>query len=182
MPIQFTCPNCGLRTKVSDEYTGKSGPCAGSGQTITVPPLGETLIMPISFQCPHCGVRTQVGGQFAGQTSPCRQCGQTVTFPHPGAALHPAVQSPRTHGVACPRCGGQSSRPGPWPWYLGTIGAIFVSARRCNLCGHAFDARKPQADFAKRKFNLALLINGSGGLGILTVIVLLGWFIHVTMK
>ena len=86
------------------------------------------------------------------------------------------------NGVACPRCGGHSNRPGPWPWYLGTIGAIFVSARLCNLCGHEFDARKPQADFAKRKFNLALLINGFGGLGIVTIVVLLGWFIYVTMR
>ena len=182
MPIQFTCPNCGLQTKVSDEYAGKSGPCAGCGQTITVPPLGEAPIMSMSFQCPHCGVRTQVGDQFAGQTGPCRQCGQTVTLPHPGAALGPGVQAPRTHGVVCPRCGGQSNRPGPWPWYLGTIGAILVSARLCDLCGHEFDARKPQADVAKRKFNLALLINGFGGLGIVTVVVLLGWLIYVTMK
>ncbi len=132
--------------------------------------------MPIQFTCPHCGVRTQVGDQFAGQTGPCRQCGQTVTLPHPGAALGPGLQ------VSCPRCGGQSNRPGPWPWYLGTIGAIFVSARLCNLCGHEFDARKPQADFAKRKFNLALLINGFGGLGIAIVVALLGWLIYETMK
>ena len=39
MPIQFTCPHCGLRTNVSDEYAGQSGPCAGCGNTITVPLL-----------------------------------------------------------------------------------------------------------------------------------------------
>ena len=138
--------------------------------------------MPLQFTCPHCGVRTQVADQFAGQTGPCRQCGRTVTVPHLRAGLGSGVQAPRTHGVACPRCGGQSNRPGPWPWYLGTIGAIFVSARLCNLCGHEFDARKPQADFAKRKFHLALLINGFGALGIVIVVVLLGWFVFVTMN
>ncbi len=40
MPIQFACPHCGLQTSVSDEYSGQSGPCAGCGKTITVPPLG----------------------------------------------------------------------------------------------------------------------------------------------
>ena len=142
--------------------------------------------MPIQFTCSHCGVRTQVGDEFAGQTGPCRQCGQTVTVPNSGAAMGAPtganVQSPRAYGVACPRCGGQSIRPGPWPWYLGTIGAIFVSAKLCNSCGHEFDARKPQADFAKRKFRLALLINGFGGLGILTVVGLLGLLVYATMK
>ena len=138
--------------------------------------------MPIQFTCPHCGVRTQVADQFAGQTGSCRQCGQTVTVPNSGAASDPGVQTPRPYGVACPRCGSHSHRAGPWPWYLGTIGAIFVSARLCNACGHHFDARKPQVDFAKRKLTLAILINGFGGLGIVTVVVLLGWLIYKTMN
>ncbi|MHB8952751.1 MAG: DUF1559 domain-containing protein [Pirellulaceae bacterium] len=37
MPISFTCPHCGRRTNVADQYAGQSGPCAGCGQTITVP-------------------------------------------------------------------------------------------------------------------------------------------------
>ncbi len=40
MPIQFTCPHCGLQTNVADEYAGQSGPCARCGKTITVPPIG----------------------------------------------------------------------------------------------------------------------------------------------
>ncbi|NUQ63252.1 MAG: DUF1559 domain-containing protein [Pirellulales bacterium] len=40
MPIQFTCPHCGLQTNVADEYAGQSGPCARCGKTITVPPVG----------------------------------------------------------------------------------------------------------------------------------------------
>ena len=38
MAIQFTCPHCGARTNVSDEYAGMSGPCVECGETITVPP------------------------------------------------------------------------------------------------------------------------------------------------
>lgn len=37
MPIPFTCPHCGLDTQVADQYAGQQGPCAGCGQTITIP-------------------------------------------------------------------------------------------------------------------------------------------------
>ncbi len=37
MPIQFTCPHCGRVTNVDDQYIGQSGPCAGCGQTVTIP-------------------------------------------------------------------------------------------------------------------------------------------------
>jgi prepilin-type processing-associated H-X9-DG protein len=43
MPIPFTCPHCGLRTEVSDEFAGQSGPCAGCGRTVTVPPPGDAI-------------------------------------------------------------------------------------------------------------------------------------------
>ena len=39
MPIQFTCPHCGLETNVADEYAGQSGPCSRCGKLITVPTL-----------------------------------------------------------------------------------------------------------------------------------------------
>ncbi len=41
MPIQFTCPHCGLQTNVADQYAGHTGPCAGCGQTVTVPTAGQ---------------------------------------------------------------------------------------------------------------------------------------------
>jgi hypothetical protein len=41
MPILFTCPHCGLRTNVPDDYAGQSGPCARCAQTITIPPVGQ---------------------------------------------------------------------------------------------------------------------------------------------
>ena len=43
MPISFTCPHCGLQTNVSDAYVGRSGPCAGCGKTITVPPRSPAV-------------------------------------------------------------------------------------------------------------------------------------------
>ena len=39
MPIQFTCPHCGVQTNVSDQYAGHTGPCASCGKPITVPAL-----------------------------------------------------------------------------------------------------------------------------------------------
>jgi hypothetical protein len=38
MPINFICPHCGRNTIVADEFAGQSGPCAGCGNTIAVPP------------------------------------------------------------------------------------------------------------------------------------------------
>jgi hypothetical protein len=72
--------------------------------------------------------------------------------------------------VPCPECGSRYHRPGPWPWYLGTIGALLCRAVVCEDCGHHFDLNKPQADLATRKRNLALAINGIGLLGILGVV------------
>ncbi len=47
MPISFTCPHCGKQTNVADQYAGQSGPCAGCGQTITVPgPLAAATLAP----------------------------------------------------------------------------------------------------------------------------------------
>jgi hypothetical protein len=80
---------------------------------------------------------------------------------------------PSGTGTACPRCGGYSQRAGPWPWYLGTIGAMIVRAVICNHCGHEFDAKKPAADLGKRKLHLALVINGIGAVGIVVIVGLL---------
>ena len=37
MPVNFTCPHCGLQTLVPDEYAGQSGSCIGCSRPITVP-------------------------------------------------------------------------------------------------------------------------------------------------
>lgn len=74
------------------------------------------------------------------------------------------------NGLACPECGSHSLHNGPWPWYLGTVGAMLCRAMVCDGCGHEFDANKPSANFAKRKRNLALVINGVGLMGIIAVV------------
>jgi hypothetical protein len=85
-------------------------------------------------------------------------------------------------GVPCPKCGSRSNRPGPWPWYLGTVGAVLCRAVVCDDCDHEFDAKKPAADLATRKQNLAIGINGCGLLGILGVIGLLALWVSVVMR
>lgn len=37
MPIFFSCPHCGLKTNVADEFAGQSGPCTRCGQIVVVP-------------------------------------------------------------------------------------------------------------------------------------------------
>lgn len=39
MPFPFTCPHCGTRTVVADQYAGQTGPCAKCGQPVTIPYL-----------------------------------------------------------------------------------------------------------------------------------------------
>lgn len=84
--------------------------------------------------------------------------------------------------VPCPECGARSARPGPWPWYLGTVGALMCRAVICNECGHEYDEKKPHANLTTRKRNLAIVINTVGLLGIVSVIALLGLWISYTMN
>ncbi len=85
-------------------------------------------------------------------------------------------------GVPCPKCGCRSARPGPWPWYLGTVGAIVCRAVICNECEHEYDQKKPDANLATRKRNLAIGINAVGFLGIIAVIGLLVVWLMYTMN
>jgi hypothetical protein len=84
--------------------------------------------------------------------------------------------------VPCPKCGAQSVRSGPWPWYLGTVGAMLCRAVICNECGHEYDEKKPQANLRTRKRNLAIVINLIGFVGIVVVIGLLGLWIWYSMN
>lgn len=98
------------------------------------------------------------------------------------ANYQPQPAQPQPGYPGCPRCGSQSFRSGPWPWYLGSIGAIIVRAVVCDQCGHHFDLRKPHADLQKRKRNLAIIINGIGALGILMVILMLVAVFYLTFR
>jgi hypothetical protein len=95
----------------------------------------------------------------------------------------PPPRGRRAHsGVPCPSCGSRWLRAGPWPWYLGTVGAMLCRAVICNECGHEFDANKPHANLASRKRNLAIIINLVGLLGIISVVGGLAWWIWWNMK
>jgi len=83
--------------------------------------------------------------------------------------------------VPCPKCGGKSVRPGPWPWYLGTIGAIMCKAVVCNSCGHEYDEKKPDAYLATRKRNLAIGINLAGLCGFVALAVGMYFWLRFAM-
>ena len=92
MPISFTCPHCGKQTSVADQYAGQSGPCAGCGQTITIPgPIPSATVAP-TFAPPAkssgSGVTILVvlGACFFGMLV----CGGVLV-----ALLLPAVQAAR---------------------------------------------------------------------------------------
>lgn len=84
--------------------------------------------------------------------------------------------------VPCPECGAHSVRSGPWPWYLGSVGAMICKAVICNKCGHEFDLKKPKANLASRKRNLAIVINAIGLVGIIAVVGLLFLWIKFSMN
>ncbi len=46
MPIAFSCPHCGVKTNVGDQFAGQSGPCAQCGGLITVPMPAEMHGLP----------------------------------------------------------------------------------------------------------------------------------------
>jgi hypothetical protein len=87
----------------------------------------------------------------------------------------------RESAVPCPRCGSREQRGAAWPWYLGTLGAMMARPVICEDCDLEFDYKKPEADWKSRRVKLALLINGIGGLGILSVVGLLVVWLYYTM-
>ncbi|HKB04562.1 MAG TPA: hypothetical protein VKD90_20230 [Gemmataceae bacterium] len=92
---------------------------------------------------------------------------------------HRRPRNEENTNVPCPKCGARSVRSGPWPWYLGTVGAILCRAVICNECGHEYDEKKPHAHLPTRKRNLAIVINVIGLLGILLVVGgLVAWLMY----
>ena len=111
-------------------------------------------------ECPYCAEMIQDSARK------CRYCREIL----PDELTEELPYDRVVGGPPCPQCGARELIPGPWPWYLGTIGAILVNAVICKRCGHQFDTKKPQTDLAKRKRNLAILLNGIGAIGILAII------------
>jgi len=115
--------------------------------------------------CPYCAEEIQ------DAAVKCRHCASMLTGHGAGQVGAPAGVAPGAfRGTPCPKCGSPLQRAGAWPWYLGTLGAMMMKAVQCAQCGHEFDAKKPQANLATRKRNLAILINGLGLLGIVAII------------
>lgn len=150
--------------------------------------------MPI-VQCPECGDDVQVR---PGKVATCGACGTRLRPKSAAPTVVPADEDAVDDNVparprrrrrsggrlpwACPHCGSDNIQNGPWPWYLGTVGAFLCKAMVCEDCGHEFDLFKPRADLAKRKLHLALAINGVGLVGIIAVLVTLILFIRMSMN
>jgi predicted RNA-binding Zn-ribbon protein involved in translation (DUF1610 family) len=75
VPVRFTCPHCGLATDVSEEYLGRSGPCAQCGKTVTVAAAGAM------HPCPQCGAATAPG------PAACSACGWRFAAAEPSGGL-----------------------------------------------------------------------------------------------
>ena len=121
--------------------------------------------------CPFCA-------EPIGNVAKCPYCGEGLGRNAPSRPRNRGASS----GPPCPKCGGRKHKPGPWPWYLGTVGAMIVRAVVCVECGHHYDAKKPNADLPTRKRNLAIILNGIGALGIAAVIGLLVLVVKSTFK
>lgn len=147
--------------------------------------------MPI-VSCPECGEDVRVR---PGVITTCAGCGTKLRPKAAAPTVIPAddemdddrpVRPRRRPGGRsrgdCPQCGSPNIQSGPWPWYLGTVGAFLCKAMVCEDCGHEFDLYKPHADLAKRKLNLAIAINGVGLVGIIAVLTGLFLFVRMSMK
>lgn len=108
MTIRFTCPHCGLTTDVSEQYLGRSGPCAQCGTTVTVtsaespfassvpPDLGQNAVTRMLLPVGRSGLAIAAG--YAGLFS-------LLCFPAPIAlilgilAIRDIRRHPEKHGM-----------------------------------------------------------------------------------
>jgi len=136
-------------------------------------------------RCENCG--TQILRQGIPDTAGIQEADKVPTVKVHSDPLGERSQRPQARrrngsGPPCPECGSRYLRSGPWPWYLGTVGAMLCRPVICEDCGHEFDANKPRANLATRKRNLAIAINLVGLLGIPAVIAALVLWIWWVFK
>ncbi len=79
MPIPFSCPHCGNQSNVAEQYAGQTGPCAGCGQKITIPPV-------------VAGKKSSISGAMIAIIIVVAGLGSVMLL---GAVLLPAVQAAR---------------------------------------------------------------------------------------
>jgi DNA-directed RNA polymerase subunit RPC12/RpoP len=147
--------------------------CPGCGREASDAPITGAI-------CEKCGARIEAEGE-----PPMVRAVDDAEPPmvRPAGPRHVIVDDDEGDShVPCPACGSRWVRSGPWPWYLGTVGALLCKAVVCEDCGHEFDLYKPRADLGKRKLRLALGINGVGLIGIVLVIGGLYLWIRLTMN
>lgn len=75
--IPFSCPHCGMKLQLRDEFAGRSGPCPTCKQKLTVPqasapvvvPSGPISGTPSSLQQAGLAERTDIGVTLAGPSA-----------------------------------------------------------------------------------------------------------------
>jgi len=114
MPIPFTCPHCGARTDVADEYAGQTGPCAACGKTITVRPLAGTpkagmpgqgsqaavVVIILIVVAGVLGLLVCGGALFWVRASARPAPGPPAPMPAPGPQVSPCVTTLKRIGLA----------------------------------------------------------------------------------
>jgi len=115
MPIQFTCPHCGLVTDVAEQYFGRSGPCARCGKTVTIPAGDQP-------RCPQCG------GTLAPGSAVCPTCHWQ---PAPASGLQDLGKDPLVRALLPVGRSGLAIAAG----YAGLFAVLFFPAPIALLLG-----------------------------------------------
>lgn len=89
MSIPFTCPHCGARTSVADQYAGQTGPCSGCGKPVTIPGGMASPGVPMTPQKSSTGTTVLIVSVVV------LALGCVVVVPILIALLLPAVQAAR---------------------------------------------------------------------------------------
>lgn len=115
MPIDFSCPHCGNRTQVADQYAGMSGPCSRCGQNVTVPRPGAAPASPL--------------GPPSGFAPPAAPSYGAPSYPPAGYGAAPSYGAPAYGGTTGYGAAPQSSSGSKVLWIvLGVVGGL------CLLC------------------------------------------------